>query len=95
MASGSKIWTVYGLAATTAATFAARKTVNATWKVSTGKPPPKNPAHPDVSIGEAVAWATFSGVAVALAKMMASRQAASYYRKSTGHLPANLQDTEV
>ena len=95
MASGSKIWTVYGLAATTAATIAARKAMNATWKVSTGKPPPKNPAHPDVSIGEAVAWATFSGVAVGLARMMASRQAANYYRKSTGHLPANLADVDV
>jgi len=95
MASGSKIWTVYGLAATTAATFAVRKAMNATWKVSTGKPPPKNPAHPDVSIGEAVAWASFSGVAVGLARMMASRQAANYYRKSTGHLPANLEDVDV
>ena len=95
MASGSKIWTVYGLAATTAATIAARKVLNATWKVSTGKTPPKNPAHPDVSIGEAVAWATLSGVAVGLARMAASRKAANYYRKSTGHLPADLQDVDV
>lgn len=92
MASGSKIWTVYGLAATTGATILARKAMNATWKVSTGKAPPKNPAHPDVSIGEAVAWATLSGVAVGLARMVASRKAANYYRRSTGHLPPNLQE---
>ena len=95
MASGSKIWTVYGLAATTGATILARKAMNATWKVSTGKAPPKNPAHPDVSIGEAVAWATLSGVAVGLARMVASRKAANYYRRSTGHLPGKLQDVDV
>jgi hypothetical protein len=95
MASGSKVWTVYGLVATTVAAIVARKALNATWKVSTGKTPPKNPAHPDVSIGEAVAWATLSGVAVGLARMLASRKAADYYRKSTGHLPKNLQDIDV
>ena len=95
MASGSKVWTVYGFAATAAATVVARKALNATWKVSTGKTPPKNPAHPDVSAAEAVAWAALSGVAVGLARMLASRQAAIYYRKSTGHLPANLQDVDV
>jgi hypothetical protein len=48
-----------------------------------------------VSIGEAVAWAAVSGLAVGLARMLASRKAAEYYRKSTGHLPANLADVEV
>ncbi|HET6699556.1 MAG TPA: DUF4235 domain-containing protein [Nocardioidaceae bacterium] len=95
MASGSKIWTIYGLAATTGATILARKALNTTWKVSTGKTPPKNPAHPDVSLGEAVAWAALSGVAVGLARMVASRKAADYYRRSTGHLPKNLEDVDV
>jgi hypothetical protein len=95
MAKGSKLWSVSGLVATTAATILARKLMNAGWKVSTGKTPPKNPAHPDVSIGEAVAWAALSGVAVGLARMVASRKAADYYRKSTGHLPANLEDVDV
>jgi len=95
MASGSKIWTVYGLAATAGATILARKAMNATWKISTGKAPPKNPAHPDVSMAEAVTWATLSGVAVGLARMLAARKAANYYRKSTGHLPSNLQDVDV
>jgi hypothetical protein len=77
------------------ATVLARKALNATWRLSTGKTPPKNPAHPDVSMGEAVMWATLSGVTVGLARMLASRQAASYYRRSTGHLPANLEDVDV
>ncbi len=31
----------------------------------------------------------------ALARMFATRAAADYYRRSTGHLPANLEDVEV
>ena len=95
MASGSKGYTVLGLIATLGATMAARKAMTATWKLSTGKQPPSNPEHPDVSMSEAVAWAVVSGVAVGLARMFASRKAADYYRKSTGHLPANLEDVEV
>jgi hypothetical protein len=95
MAKGSKIWSAYGLAATTGVTIVTRKALNATWKISTGKNPPKNPEHPDVSIGEAVAWACLSGMTVGLARMMASRKAADYYRRSTGHLPPNLEDVDV
>lgn len=95
MASGSRLWTVFGLLSTVGATMLARKAMNASWKVATGKQPPQNPAHPDVSIGEAVAWATVSGVVVGLARMLASRKAAGYYRKSTGHLPPNLDSVKV
>jgi hypothetical protein len=95
MASGSKVWSAYALGATLVAGMAARKAMTTSWKVATGKKPPQNPAHPDVSIGEAIAWATVSGVAVGLARMFASRKAAEYYRKSTGHLPPNLEEVEV
>jgi Protein of unknown function (DUF4235) len=92
MASGSKVWSAYALGATVVAGIAARKALTTSWKVATGKEPPQNPADPDVSIGEAVAWATVSGIAVGVARMLASRKAADYYRKSTGHLPPNLQE---
>jgi len=92
MASGSKVWSAYALAATVFAGIAARKALNTSWKAATGKEPPANPADPDVSIGEATAWAVASGVAIGVARMLASRKAANYYRKSTGHLPPNLQD---
>jgi hypothetical protein len=95
MASGSKVWSLMGLGATLGATVAARKAITATWKLATGKKPPSNPEHPDVSLGEAVTWAIASGVAVGLARMFATRAAADYYRRSTGHLPANLEDVEV
>lgn len=95
MASGSKAYTLLGLAATVGATMVARKAMSATWKISTGKEPPSNPEHPDVSMAEAVTWAIASGVAVGLARMLAGRKAADYYRRSTGHLPANLEDVTV
>lgn len=95
MASGSKAYSALGLVATLAATMAARKAMYVTWKLSTGKEPPVNPEHPDVSMGEAVMWAVASGVAVGLARMLAGRKAADYYRRSTGRLPPNMEDVSV
>ena len=66
---------------------AARKGLNTSWKAATGKNPPENPADPDVDVWEAVAWAIVSGVAIGVARMLAQRKAASYYARSTGHLP--------
>lgn len=87
----SKLWTVFSLVSALAAAAFARKGLNASWKVATGKKPPENPADPDVDIWEAVAWATVSGVAIGVARMLAQRKAASYYTRSTGHLPPNLK----
>lgn len=95
MASGSKVWSAYALGATVVAGVVARKALTTSWKVATGKEPPQNPADPDVSMGEAVAWAVASGVAIGVARMLASRKAANYYRKSTGHLPPNLQEASA
>ncbi len=92
MASGSKVWSLMALGATVTAGIAARKAMTTSWKVATGKEPPQNPADPDVSMGEAVAWAVVSGVAIGVFRMLASRKAADYYRRSTGHLPPNLQE---
>ena len=58
---------------------------------ATGKVPPANPADPDVDIWEAVVWATVSGTAIGVARMLAGRRAANYYARSTGHLPPELQ----
>ena len=91
MASGSKVWTVFSLASALGAAALARKTLDASWKAATGKKPPENPADPDVQIWEAVTWAAITGAFVALARMLAQRRAASYYVRSTGHLPPELQ----
>ncbi|MBZ5738666.1 DUF4235 domain-containing protein [Nocardioides mangrovi] len=92
MASGgSKVWTVFSLVSALGAAMFAKKAIDKSWTVATGKKPPENPADPDVEVWEAVAWATVSGTAVALARMLAQRRAADYYRRSTGHLPPDLQ----
>ena len=98
MASGSstKIWSAFSLVSALGAAAVARKVLDTSWRAATGKEPPANPADPDVDLWEAVAWAALSGTLVAIARMLASRKAANYYQRSTGHLPANLQkDTHV
>jgi hypothetical protein len=87
----SKVWTVMSLVAGLGAAALTRKLLDHSWKVAAGKNPPENPADPDVGIGEAVMWASITGAAVALARMVAQRRAASYYARSTGHLPPGLR----
>ena len=88
---GSKIWTVFSLLSALSAAALAKKAADTTWKVATGKNPPENPADPDVELWEAVSWAVVSGMAVGLARMLAQRRATSYYVRSTGHLPGQLE----
>ena len=73
----------------------ARKAVSAVWRLSTGRPEPGTPENPDSSLGEAVAWVVASSAALAAARLFAARQAANYYRRSTGHLPPKLEDVKA
>ena len=87
----SKVWTVFSLVAALGAATLAKRGLNTSWKAATGKNPPANPADPDVDFKEAELWATVSGTAIGLARMLAGRKAANYYKKSTGHLPPGLR----
>jgi hypothetical protein len=87
----SKFWSIFSLAAALGAATVAKKGLNTSWRTATGKNPPANPADPDVDLWEAVAWAAVSGTAIGIARMLATRKAANYYTKSTGHLPPPLQ----
>ena len=91
MASGSKVWSIFSLAAALGAAAVAKKAITSSWRAATGKNPPANPADPDVDVWEAVTWAAVSGTLIAIARMLATRKAANYYAKSTGHLPPDLQ----
>ena len=88
----SKVWGVFSLVAALLAATGARKALNVSWKAATGKPPPANPASPDVAMREALTWAAVSGTIVAVARMLATRRAAQYYARSTGHLPPGVAD---
>lgn len=87
----SKIWTVMSLVAGLGAASIARKVLDTSWKAASGKNPPENPADPDTSLGEAIVWASVTGAAIALARMLAQRRAADYYARSTGHNPPGLR----
>ncbi len=87
----SKVWTIFSLVAALLGATVARKSLTKAWQSATGKNPPANPADPDVDFWEAVLWAAVSGTAVQLARMLATRKAAHYYAKSTGHLPPGLR----
>lgn len=62
------------------ATLAARKVVNATWRIGAKKSPPTDPADPEVQLREAMVFAVLSGAAVAVAKLLVTRKAASRER---------------
>jgi hypothetical protein len=80
-----------GLGSAILAGIAARKVLTAAWRRGTGQDPPANPEAPGTSWGQAVAWSLASGAAIGLARMLAARKAADYYRKSTGHLPPGVE----
>ena len=87
----SKVYSAFSLVAALGAAAVAKKGLNTSWRAATGKNPPANPADPDVKMSEAVLWAALSGTLIAVARMLATRRAANYYAKSTGHLPPQLQ----
>ena len=88
--NSSKIWSAFSLGSALLAAAAAQKVLTTSWRAATGKNPPANPADPDVDLWEAVLWAAVSGTIVGLARMLATRRAASYYTRSTGKLPPEL-----
>jgi hypothetical protein len=85
-------WRILGTGGAVVAGLAARKAITSGWQIATGKPPPTNPEHPDTTWAEAVGWALLSGAIVGTARMLATRKAAEYYRRSTGHLPPKMQE---
>ena len=89
--SNSKFFSAFSRVAALGAAAVAKKALNTTWRATTGKNPPANPADPDVGMGEAVMWAALSGTLIGVARMLAARRAAGYYAKSTGHLPPQLK----
>jgi hypothetical protein len=88
----SKIWKIFGTVSAIAAGVATKKMLEVAWKTATGHAPPENPEHPDVQWWEAISFAIASGAAIGVARMLAARKAADYYRRSTGRLPAGMKD---
>lgn len=45
------------------------------WKKTTHRDPPKNPADPSVSWGDAIAWTLVIGISAAMARLIITRNA--------------------
>jgi hypothetical protein len=76
------MWSNFATIAAVIAAAFAKKGLSASWRLATGKKPPTNPANPDTDIKEAVLWAAVSGMIFAITRMLATRRAASYMRRS-------------
>jgi hypothetical protein len=85
-------WKLFGTVAAILAGFVARKLLVKVWTTSTGDDPPANPAAPGTNWPKAIGYAVASGAVMGLARMLATRKAADYYRKSTGHLPPGMEE---
>ncbi len=88
---GSMVWKVLGTGSAVLAASLAQKGLDSAWRAATGDDPPTIPEDPDTHWGEAVAWAVLSGALIGVARLLATRRAAAYYRNSTGELPKALQ----
>ncbi|REF38159.1 DUF4235 domain-containing protein [Thermasporomyces composti] len=92
--AGSKLgWSVIRGLSTFAAVALTKKVVDTGWRVVTGKEPPSDPDDPDLTWKEALSWALASGVGIAVARLLATRQAARMWRKWTGELPPGMRSS--
>ncbi|MDO5502536.1 MAG: DUF4235 domain-containing protein [Actinomycetia bacterium] len=83
---GPLAWKVIGSGAAVLAGLVANKIATTAWRTA-GKDDQIDPNDPDVPLGQALAFAALVGLAVGTAKVLATRQAAEYYRRTAGTLP--------
>ena len=86
------LWKLVGILSGLAAAKAGRSVMDKVWSRARGGEPPRNPAAPGTTWGEALGWAVASGVAVAIARLLATRGAAGAWQKAAGHLPPGLEE---
>lgn len=84
------VWKVLGAGSAVIAGIVANKVITTVWEKS-GRDVEIDPRNPQVPLGEALAYAALVGVAMGLARTFATRQAAQFFQRSAGHLPAELQ----
>jgi hypothetical protein len=85
-------WKVVAFAFAVPTGIAMRKALDAAWRAARHDDPPRNPAAPGTAWAEALAWAAVSGVAVAAARLIATRGAAAAWKTLTGQLPPGVEE---
>ncbi len=92
MAAAGVLYKTVGLGAGLAATKVARAALDKGWAKTKGGEPPRNPAVPGTSWNEAITWAVASGIAVGIARLLATKGTATAWHKATGHLPPGVEE---
>ena len=67
------------------------KALSKVWQKTKHQAPPADPASPGTPWGEALSWAAASGVAMAVARLVATRGTATAKMKLTGKAPEGLE----
>lgn len=90
--AGNVFYKVLGVGSGLIAGKIATAALDKVWERTRGSEPPRNPAVPGTTWGEALAWAIASGIALSIARMLATKGVASTWAKATGHLPPGVED---
>ena len=88
MAVGSKL---VGIGTGIAARKLSDKLLSGAWRRTRHQEPPADPAAPGTPWVEAVSWAVASGIAMSVARLLATRGAATARMKVTGKAPEGLE----
>jgi hypothetical protein len=91
---GKGTWRLMDRGSSIVAGLLAQRASVLAWRAVTGKKPPSSGRHPDVTTGEAVAWAVVGGAIIELVKVGVRRGTATYWVKSTGRLPPGMKPLE-
>lgn len=67
------------------------KALSGAWRKTRHQDPPADPAAPGTPWAEALSWAAASGVAMAVARLLATRGTATAKMKLTGTAPEGLE----
>lgn len=89
------LWKIAAAGVGLAAAVVTRSAIRALWRGAKDEEPPDDPASPEVSWGDAIAWAALSGLAVGVAELVARRSTAIGWERSQGHLPPSLARTQT
>jgi len=92
---GGPVWKVLSIGSTILATKIATDAAQKGWKLATGRNVPVKGDFERERTRDVLLFTALSSMAVATARVAVERGAASYYRRSTGHLPKALEDDKA
>ncbi len=91
---GTFVWRVLGTGSAILAGVVANKVVTAIWKKA-GRDAILDPRDPRTPWKDAVAFAALTGLAVGATRVVVTRKAAQFYRRSSGHLPKPMREGDA